>query len=310
MNATTEIGWRRRGAGLLTAAALLAGLAVATVPQAQAQQAPAGDHGHGHDDGDGHGHGGGETPSGPIISIDDPRLTEEQRQRAQTLLDETREAMKAFPDVASVEAAGYITIGDGRSGFEHFVNHEYTATPETLNPDAIESIVFEVSPDGTKRPASAMYIMPAGSTMDQVPEIAGELTTWHGHDNLCYDGPSLVGVLINGQCRPRGTHRIDPPMIHVWLEDQPCGPFTGIEGTHGGGCDHSHGGGDGGSTPTTTVAPTTTTTTAAPATTTTVAPTTTTTEAEVVAPAPTEPDRGGNRFVRLLRRIFGSLFGR
>jgi hypothetical protein len=30
-------------------------------------------------------------------------------------------------------------------------------------------------------------------------------------------------------------------MIHVWLIEHPCGPFAGIEGSHGEGCDHGHG---------------------------------------------------------------------
>jgi hypothetical protein len=33
--------------------------------------------------------------------------------------------------------------------------------------------------------------------------------------------------------------RATAPMLHVWLEDTPCGPFAGIEG-HGGSCDHAH----------------------------------------------------------------------
>ena len=29
-------------------------------------------------------------------------------------------------------------------------------------------------------------------------------------------------------------------MMHVWLENTPCGPFAGIEGHGGAGCEHTH----------------------------------------------------------------------
>lgn len=95
--------------------------------------------------------------------------------------------------------------------------------------------------DGTKRVASAMYILEPGKTMGNVPEIAGSLTTWHDHQNLCWnDNGRLAGLLVNGVCVPGGTFRPTPPMLHVWVDDPACGPFTGIEGHGGGDCSHSH----------------------------------------------------------------------
>jgi hypothetical protein len=111
-----------------------------------------------------------------------------------------------------------------------------------LDPAAIESIVLQKQADGTKRVMSAMYILEPGTTMDDVPDIAGSLTTWHDHQNLCWDasGVRLAGVLRDGVCVPGGTFRPTPPMIHVWVDDPECGPFTGIEGHGGGTCEHSH----------------------------------------------------------------------
>jgi hypothetical protein len=86
-----------------------------------------------------------------------------------------------------------------------------------------------------------MYILDRGDTMADVPEIAGELTRWHNHQNLCWDetGTRLAGIFVNGACRPGGTLRATAPMLHVWLDDTPCGPFAGIEG-HRGSCDYSN----------------------------------------------------------------------
>lgn len=180
--------------------------------------------------------------AGPVISLDDPRVTDEQRRAAQQLIDRTTGAMARFTDEASLTAAGYLSIGDGvASTFEHFVNYPMLVDGRELDPGAIESVVMERLPDGTKRIASAMYILESGSTMADVPEIAGELTTWHDHQNLCWDpsGTRLAGVLVNGRCTPGGEFRPTAPMLHVWMVEHPCGPFAGIDG-HGDCAAHGH----------------------------------------------------------------------
>jgi hypothetical protein len=179
----------------------------------------------------------------PIVTVDDPRLSSAQRRRAHALLVASRTALARFPDEAAIVAAGYRSIGDGRGagGFEHFVHSEYLRDGRELDPSAIESIVMQRQADGTKRVASAMYILEPGKTMGNVPEIAGSLTTWHDHQNLCWnDNGRLAGLLVNGVCVPGGTFRPTPPMLHVWVDDPACGPFTGIEGHGGGDCSHSH----------------------------------------------------------------------
>ncbi len=184
-----------------------------------------------------------ETATGTIISLNDPRLTSLQRERAKTLLDETRLGLASLPTEQAVIAAGYKSIGDGRrpGSFEHFVNSAYMTDGRELDPHAIESIVIEHLVDGTTRVASAMYILNQGKTLADAPDIAGTLTPWHDHQNLCWDATGhVVGLLVNGVCRPGGTFRGTPPMMHVWIENTPCGPFAGIEGHGGAGCDHSH----------------------------------------------------------------------
>jgi hypothetical protein len=181
----------------------------------------------------------------PIVSLADHRLTEQQRTRAISLLVSTRAAMLAhFPDRASVEAAGYTWIGDGRrvGGYEHFVQQDYLADGLELDPDHIESIVLQRQGDGSERVVTAMYILERGKTLADAPDIAASLTTWHDHQNLCWDGNGrLAGIVVNGQCRPGGTFRPTAPMMHVWLTDPPCGPFSGVEGHGVEGCVHTHG---------------------------------------------------------------------
>jgi hypothetical protein len=181
----------------------------------------------------------------PIVALTDPRLTNRQRARATTLLDTTRVALRArFPDRQHVEAAGYTWIGDGRrvGGYEHFVNVSYLADGLELDPEHIESIVLQRQADGSEQVVTAMYILNRGSTLADAPDIAGSLTPWHDHQNLCWDdsGVKLAGIVINGQCRPGGTFRPTAPMMHVWLTNPPCGPFSGVEGHGTTDCTHVH----------------------------------------------------------------------
>lgn len=117
--------------------------------------------------------------------------------------------------------------------YEHFVNPASLRDGKQLDPEHIESFVFEVT-DGVKVLTTAMFILDSGSTMADAPDIAGDLTMWHDHQNLCWDdtGTRLAGVVRNGACFPGGTLRGTAPMLHVWLQDNECGPFAGVEG-HG-----------------------------------------------------------------------------
>jgi hypothetical protein len=92
---------------------------------------------HDHDDAHENEHGGGERgdethdhdADEPIISVDDPRLSAAQRQAALTLIADTAIGMIGLDDVAAVEAAGYTSIGDAGTGWEHFVNTRSSWAP-------------------------------------------------------------------------------------------------------------------------------------------------------------------------------------
>jgi hypothetical protein len=187
-----------------------------------------------------------EVATGPDLAIfkgaDTSHATPAQLEVARRLIETTRAKVAAkFPDQAALLAAGYRSIGDGLvTPYDHFIRVDYMNDGRELDPDRVESIVMERTPTGW-RVASAMYILEVGKTMADVPDVAGELTTWHDHQNLCWDpsGTRLAGLLVGGRCFPGGTFRATPPMLHVWLRDHPCGPFAGIEG-HGQGCQHGH----------------------------------------------------------------------
>ena len=200
-----------------------------TVGDGTAGHGTVGDGTAGHD-ADGHDTDSGTvSPTGPIISLDDPRVTAAERAIAVSLIEDVTAAMVAFPTVEAVQSAGYQSIGDGGAfGFEHFVNWSYLYDGIELDPSRIESIVVKKNGAEPKQVVSAMYILNPGQTMADIPMLAGELTSWHLHDNLCFEGYVVVAIAVGGVCSS-GTLTVTPPMLHVWLIPRPCGPFAGLE---------------------------------------------------------------------------------
>jgi hypothetical protein len=185
-----------------------------------------------------------------------------QEARARALLEETILVLPRFADVSTLGELGYRSIGDERTGFEHFINTGYIGDDHFLDPEYPESLVFRVDgPEPTDRTlVSAMFIARQRAVDDpELVDYGGPLMQWHVHDNLCWgldeDGvPKVMAVTDdNGGACPPGTVLAggDNPMVHVWITPHECGPFAALEG-HGAGqvadgvtsrvdqCSHDH----------------------------------------------------------------------
>jgi hypothetical protein len=182
--------------------------------------------GHGHPDDHG---------NAPYISPDDARLTPEQQARAKDLIARTQVGMQRFPNELSLITAGYTSIRDSDSGYEHYINWPMLDDGRTLDANAIESVVLETKPYQPKRIVAAMYILPWGTPITDVPEVAGPLTPWHNHKDLCWDptGRYVQGVFRLGACMPAGALKEVPPMLHVWTTPNQCGPFAEVDDMNG-----------------------------------------------------------------------------
>lgn len=214
---------------------------------------------HGHEDSaahaDGADHEGAVVPPKPydptmpldLSGVDG--VTPQQQAAAENLLAITILRLPKFADPEAVGAMGFVSIGDGFLGHEHYLNVANMNDDKILDPDHPESLVFDttVSP---KKLVAAMYMLNKGDTLEDVPELGGKLTQWHVHDNLCFSGPRVAGLTdAEGNCGPGLTKGDATPMIHVWTEPHPCGPFAALEGVAGGTiaegetrlCDHAHG---------------------------------------------------------------------
>lgn len=264
--------WARIGERSAERAPLrLGGLALVVAAAALPGMITAGTHSHSggaHDDGahsgDVHDDAGGHEaqelstvpprPYDPNLPIDlggVEGVTPQQQAAAENLVAVTLLRLPQFADPEAIEAMGFVSIGDGGLGHEHYLNAANMADDRILDPDYPESLVFDtrVTP---KRLAAAMFMLNPGDTLDDVPELGGKLTQWHVHDNLCFSGPRVAGLTDSaGACAPGLTKGAETPMIHVWIEPHPCGPFAALDGIAGGTipageqrlCDHAHGSG-------------------------------------------------------------------
>ena len=108
-----------------------------------------------------------------------------------------------FADPAFAEAQGFVSIGDGFLGYEHYLSAANMNDDKLLDPDHPESLVFDTQSE-PKRLVAAMFMMDKGDTLDDVPELGGKLTQWHVHDNLCFAGARVAGLTdADGQLRAR-----------------------------------------------------------------------------------------------------------
>ena len=205
-----------------------------------------------------HGHEAVAQPYDPALPIDlsgTPGVTPAQQAAAENIISATLLALPHWADFRTAVAEGFRSIGDGATGSEHFVNWEFANDNEVLNPYRPESLMYDTT-GGERRLVAAMYMALPGTPLENVPELGGPLTQWHIHNNLCFlegngtTGPRVAGLTnADGTCAPGLIQFPHTPMIHVWTESHPCGPFAALEGIGGGQiaegetrlCDTAHG---------------------------------------------------------------------
>ena len=180
-------------------------------------------------------------PAAPIDFSGVQGVTAEQQTRAESLAASTIAELPQFADVSTLAAAGFLSIGDAGTGFEHFINPRFIVDDHFLDPTRPESLVYAVN--GEERTLVSAMFMAKDLAIDD-PELVdwgGPLMQWHVHENLCFglgeDGqPKVVGLTDDaGECPPGSFNAGgEIPMVHVWITPHECGPFAALEG-HGAG---------------------------------------------------------------------------
>ena len=173
-------------------------------------------------------------------------VTPEQAARATALIQNAKRDLPKYADTSAAYADGYRSIGDGLTGFEHWIKQELINGDDfLLDTTAPESLVYSVK-SGVRTLVSAMFIAKDGIllTDTNLVNYAGGLMQWHVHTNLCWatiDGVAkVVGVTnASGQCAYGNPRTGGGPMVHVWITPHQCGPFAALEGVGAGVADVS-----------------------------------------------------------------------
>ncbi len=180
-------------------------------------------------------------------------VSHSEQLHAQDLLRQTILAMPRWNDVAQAKRGGFVSIGDGFSGAEHYVHWDWIEDDVIFDPRRPESLVYRVEPNGKRILEAAMFILPERYRLDNTPDIGGKLVQFHVHDNLCFtDSPAPKFTRLarlDGTCTPPLVKRLTNTMTHVWIRPNPCGPFAAVGGFANGtvkdgeqvACDFAHG---------------------------------------------------------------------
>jgi hypothetical protein len=158
-----------------------------------------------------------------------------QLQAANRLYEQTRAAVQRYRDLAAAIAAGYQPMEPPDLEIAHYVNRAYFTDQDILKPEHVQSLIYFNTKKGPVL-IGAMYIMPRWGMPG--PQIGGALTTWHQHNDLCFDKKTNMVVAFAGaggafldrpgwsrSCPPGSSKQDTPEMLHVWLIDNPNGPF-------------------------------------------------------------------------------------
>jgi hypothetical protein len=159
-------------------------------------------------------------------SADPSKATAAEKAAAQLLLEQTKLGTQQFADLPAALAAGYKVVTPPDEPIVHYVNPAYLVGTDTLNPQRPESLIYGNS---TKGPIllAAMYI--AHRIGQPGPDIGGPLTLWHAHSNLCFNArTNIIDAFTDaaGNCPSGSFNSGTPEMLHVWVVENPNGPFS------------------------------------------------------------------------------------
>lgn len=197
--------------------------------------------------GDDHGHGGHEAPTDPADSgttaaadaghaddghahshatVDPSGATPAQRAAADRLLAQTKAAAGRWGSLDAAKADGFRAITPVLNGLQHWHNQRFFTDGKLLDARAPEELIYASTSRGPVLVA-AMYLMERLG--EPGPQVGGPLTVWHDHDDLCF---SMDGTVVGFHrpprqtCPPGSVNQRTPEMLHVWLVDNPAGPFA------------------------------------------------------------------------------------
>jgi hypothetical protein len=145
----------------------------------------------------------------------------------------TTRAVAPYNDPAAAEAAGYRPVSPTDYPVVYYVNPavvaQNQAAERTLDPAAVDGLVFATTPSGSQVLVAAMYLLP--STLGSDPPMPyGSLVQWHERTDVCVPTTEPAGtpLTITGfaPCASGSTIGPTPYMSMVWQVPVAGGPLA------------------------------------------------------------------------------------
>jgi hypothetical protein len=154
----------------------------------------------------------------------DNHPTPEQVAAAQALADATKAAMARYARLDDAIAAGYVLPRNAKGTSVHMDNPAYKKDGRVLDPERPETLVYAIE-GGKATLLGVVYVMERAGV--PAPQPGGPITRWHAH-NLCLTAlPPGFGIVSPfGSCPVLSLDLTSPEMMHVWVVDNPAGPFA------------------------------------------------------------------------------------
>ena len=163
--------------------------------------------------------------AGAILQATNNVPTAEQTEAAARLYADTKAALDPYMDWHQAWAAGYRPGGPANMPSTHWMNETFVKAGYVMDPHRPQGLVYA----NTKRGPVLLGAMFQMQNLNQFgPDPGGPLTAWHQHENICFSPLGFEFSLMTpfAIC-PFGSFDLSaPPMIHVWVVDNPGGPFA------------------------------------------------------------------------------------
>jgi hypothetical protein len=162
---------------------------------------------------------------GAVLQVTNDVATPEQTAAAAQLYADTKAAILPYEDWHQAWAAGYRPGGPANMPTTHWMNERYVKAGYVMDPHRPQGLVYANTPHGPLL-LGAMFQMPHLNQFG--PDPGGPLTAWHQHENICFTPFGFEFSLMTpfATCPLGAIDLSAPPMLHVWIVDNPGGPFA------------------------------------------------------------------------------------
>jgi hypothetical protein len=164
--------------------------------------------------------------AGALLQATNAIPTQQQWDAANSLYRETKAAILKYQDWHEAWAAGYRPGGSTTLPSTHWMNQDFVNAGYVMDPHRPQGLVYGNSRHGPVL-LGAMFQMQHINQFG--PDPGGPLTAWHQHENICFTplGFEFSFLTPFATC-PFGAIDLSvPPMLHVWIIDNPKGgPFA------------------------------------------------------------------------------------